>query len=276
MGEMPTELKRCTKCGEEKPATLEFFHKKGNRLRAVCKECRSQRIKPIKIPRDGYKFCSKCGKELLATTDYFFRDNSHKDGLCTQCKDCRMPSSHKWQKENPEKAKKYWLEYRENNSEKYKQRRHRYWINNREKITAKNLKYSQEHPEKIKEIKRKYKQLHPEKVVEHAAKRRSRVNNLPARFTANQWKECKSQFSNGCAYCGKHAKLTQDHFVPVSNGGEYTVDNIIPACMKCNVSKNNNDFFDWYPKQVFYSKSREKKILKYLGYRDKIQQLSFM
>jgi hypothetical protein len=54
------------------------------------------------------------------------------------------------------------------------------------------------------------------------------------------------------------------------------VDNIIPSCMKCNISKNNSDFFIWYPKQPSYSKSREKKILKYLGYKDKIQQLSLI
>lgn len=31
--------KTCTKCGEEKPATLEYFYKRDNRLRADCKVC---------------------------------------------------------------------------------------------------------------------------------------------------------------------------------------------------------------------------------------------
>lgn len=31
--------KTCSKCGEEKPATAEFFHKHGNGLKAACKIC---------------------------------------------------------------------------------------------------------------------------------------------------------------------------------------------------------------------------------------------
>tara|TARA_S200002703_G_scaffold146114_1_gene140940 strand:+ start:440 stop:994 length:555 start_codon:yes stop_codon:yes gene_type:complete len=38
--------KTCTRCGEEKPATLEYFYKKrGNRLRADCKVCVGERSK---------------------------------------------------------------------------------------------------------------------------------------------------------------------------------------------------------------------------------------
>jgi len=32
-------VKTCTKCGEEKPATTEFFHRNGGRLYAWCKQC---------------------------------------------------------------------------------------------------------------------------------------------------------------------------------------------------------------------------------------------
>lgn len=31
--------RKCRKCGKEYPNTLEFFSKKGNRLRDICKEC---------------------------------------------------------------------------------------------------------------------------------------------------------------------------------------------------------------------------------------------
>ena len=37
--------KTCTRCGEEKPATLEYFYKRGNRLRADCKVCVGERNK---------------------------------------------------------------------------------------------------------------------------------------------------------------------------------------------------------------------------------------
>jgi hypothetical protein len=35
------KTKVCTKCGEEKPATLEFFHKKRNGLSPECKTCKN-------------------------------------------------------------------------------------------------------------------------------------------------------------------------------------------------------------------------------------------
>lgn len=43
---MTNETKQCTKCGEEKPATVEYFHKNGNRrLRSYCKICIAKRKK---------------------------------------------------------------------------------------------------------------------------------------------------------------------------------------------------------------------------------------
>ena len=38
-------IKKCSKCGEEKPETAEYFHKRGNRLRAVCKVCHAEYCK---------------------------------------------------------------------------------------------------------------------------------------------------------------------------------------------------------------------------------------
>ena len=39
------KTKKCTKCGEEKPATREFFHKNCKYLASLCKACTSQRMK---------------------------------------------------------------------------------------------------------------------------------------------------------------------------------------------------------------------------------------
>jgi 5-methylcytosine-specific restriction endonuclease McrA len=99
---------------------------------------------------------------------------------------------------------------------------------------------------------------------------------LDSNYTKEQWEECKNTFDNKCAYCGKNDKLSQEHFVPVSKGGEYTENNIIPSCKSCNSSKNNSNFFDWYPKQEFYSKIREQNILKHLRYDNNTQQLALI
>jgi hypothetical protein len=45
-----------------------------------------------------------------------------------------------------------------------------------------------------------------------------------------------------CAYCGgvfKHADLTRDHVMPVSQGGPDTWNNVVTACKKCNNIKDD-------------------------------------
>ena len=71
-------------------------------------------------------------------------------------------------------------------------------------------------------------------------------------------------FNNSCAYCGAKCELEQEHFIPVTKGGEYTKNNIITACRSCNASKGNRDFDEWYKNKDFYNKDRENKIKQYL------------
>lgn len=47
---------------------------------------------------------------------------------------------------------------------------------------------------------------------------------------------------NRCQYCGKHfakADLTMDHVIPRSKGGRDTWENLVLACVRCNVRKGN-------------------------------------
>ncbi len=40
-----------------------------------------------------------------------------------------------------------------------------------------------------------------------------------------------------CQYCGKKSDLTIDHIHPRSRGGKDTWDNVVIACLRCNVTK---------------------------------------
>jgi 5-methylcytosine-specific restriction endonuclease McrA len=51
--------------------------------------------------------------------------------------------------------------------------------------------------------------------------------------------------SGPCAYCGQPAR-TVDHVWPLSRGGPEREDNLVPACMFCNVSKGNRLLTEWY------------------------------
>jgi 5-methylcytosine-specific restriction endonuclease McrA len=50
----------------------------------------------------------------------------------------------------------------------------------------------------------------------------------------------------GCAYCGATSgPLQRDCVLPVSRGGRYTLDNVVPACPSCNASKCNSEVTGW-------------------------------
>jgi 5-methylcytosine-specific restriction endonuclease McrA len=50
----------------------------------------------------------------------------------------------------------------------------------------------------------------------------------------------------GCAYCGATGdSLQRDCVLPISRGGRYTLDNVVPACRSCNASKCNDEVTGW-------------------------------
>lgn len=64
-------------------------------------------------------------------------------------------------------------------------------------------------------------------------------------FTPAQWAEVQSLWG-GCAYCGDVDRpLQRDCVQPISRGGRYTLDNVVPACGPCNASKSNDEATSW-------------------------------
>ncbi len=59
-----------------------------------------------------------------------------------------------------------------------------------------------------------------------------------------QWAALKDAWG-GCAYCGDREPLQRDCVLPLSRGGRYTLDNIVPACRSCNTSKCNDEVTGW-------------------------------
>jgi hypothetical protein len=59
-----TEMKKCTKCLEEKPKTLEYFYKGNIQLRAKCKKCCSKETVSNPLHNLTAKIYYKNNKEL--------------------------------------------------------------------------------------------------------------------------------------------------------------------------------------------------------------------
>lgn len=250
------------------------------------------------------KQCRICGQIFPATPENFYRHNGAADGLRGECKACHNKQRREYYEQNRdeilEKVKTYRHEnadkikaskqryYEENkeaisqakrahylgNKEKYKEQFRAYRERNREKLLAKDRAYNKENRERRREYERDYYKQNPDKLRGKHNRRRSRRSGLKANLTTEQWEQICSIFSFTCAYCGQLSDLEQEHFVPLTQGGEYTQDNIIPACRSCNASKNDKDFFEWYPQQVFYTRERESRILQHLGYNKNKQSLS--
>ncbi|QOP64878.1 HNH endonuclease [Microbacterium phage Avocadoman] len=48
-----------------------------------------------------------------------------------------------------------------------------------------------------------------------------------------------------CVYCGRGAGMVVDHFVPEARGGTDAPHNLMPACDRCNSSKQDHSPEDW-------------------------------
>lgn len=64
-------------------------------------------------------------------------------------------------------------------------------------------------------------------------------------LTDDQWSALIDAWA-GCAYCGANrSDLQKDCVLPISRGGRYTLDNVVPACRSCNASKCNFELTSW-------------------------------
>ncbi|MEX2394299.1 MAG: HNH endonuclease [Actinomycetota bacterium] len=78
-----------------------------------------------------------------------------------------------------------------------------------------------------------------------ARKRKLRMDRVEHDLTDEQWASLVAAWG-GCAYCGKAVKgLQRDCVLPISRGGRYTLENVVPACASCNTSKWNYEVSGW-------------------------------
>ena len=287
------ETKVCSKCGIEKELINMYFnknkmHKDG--FRSECKCCQRKYVEDNKEKiSDWHKQYRKENKEKCAKYN-----KNNKEKIAKQKKI--------YNEENKEKIKEYRkqyyinnkikiMEYREKNKNEIAIRDKQYRIKNKEigmkihrkyriknfeKLSKQEKQYREDNKEKYREYGKQWAIKNADKCTIYRQKRRAAKYDLPNALTILQWNQAKIYFNNCCAFCGQKLPLAQEHFLPLSKGGEYTVNNIIPSCISCNSSKFNHDFFEWYPTHERYNKKREQKILKYLGYKDNNQQLKII
>ena len=210
------------------------------------------------------KLCTKCNTEKFVTM--FSKDKSKKDGYFSSCKECvkkyyidnrdkRLKYCIKYNKKNSEKLKDYQKRYNEENIEVLITKRKEYYLNNKEVIQEKVKLYRYKNSEKVKESARRYGQKNKDKISEYRKKYTKTFSGNMASKNSNQKRRAKTKSGDvttsqlktlvksykNCYWC--KCKLNKknthiDHYIPLSKGGEHTIDNLVTSCAECNLRKH--------------------------------------
>jgi len=232
---IPDGFKRCTKCGEVKAATHEFFALKGrrNELRSVCKDCQ------VKIGRQ-YRF----NNPDIARK---YRADHPEDVI--------------------EKRKRSKRNYDANPEKKRAKDRQRYAANIEEMRKRNRQKY-----QKHRETKKAYNDRHRREnrgIYQQAAlRRRSRKQKVPFFFSIADHRRALEYWHGYCAVCSRplrdlfgEIEPHLDHWIALSdprpeNPGTVPT-NMVPLCSSCNLSKNAYDPLKWLTRKYGSRKAKQ-------------------
>lgn len=158
--------------------------------------------KKLRIFRISKGICGVCGKNKIN------RDRS--TSCCSTCLDYKKHKELRYNKNETTKARRklYLNTHKNNNVEGRRASRRKYWEKNKDKW----IKYS---------IDRRARKLHTE-----------------GQFTLDEWYNLLIKYGRRCLQCGSFKRIEKDHVVPLARGGNNTIDNIQPLCMKCNRGKS--------------------------------------
>ena len=158
-------------------------------------------------------------------------------------------ANEKYRLANKEKRREYDSSRYLANKARLLERCHEYKQNNKDKLKLYVLRNS----ERIAEQHRKYEEAHVEERRQSHQTSRLRRAKVEGSYTVGEWYERLLEYDNRCVYCGAAAedtpegRLTPDHLIPIVRGGTGYVDNLVPACLQCNLEKNRmtaDEFFE--------------------------------
>lgn len=260
-------MKKCTKCGKEKP--FEMFskakkHKDGYAYQ--CKNCaRAQFADYYATHHESLNTKSKAWKdanpERTRSSNARWRENNSEKDRERQRKwreanadkvkktakayrvkhaDRRNAQSKEWRVNNPERKRHLDAQWRQENGKEY-QRKWR--AENKHKLRA----YRQASAENILNKNRRLRAKHPDRFRTYGQKRRARLAGVGGRGITEADIQAMIYCQQGlCFYCERDGqKLTLDHIIPIDQNGPHDPDNAVMCCGVCNSSKGNRTPEQW-------------------------------
>ncbi len=192
--EVPMLQKKCTKCGELKPLSTEFFHvekRAKDGFRSICRLCRNadavtasnrsgekeririyrqsrgtpqEQIEKLDASEPHYKECSKCKELKPATLEHFGPHRLGKYGLSSWCRSCQnlKATAHRktdqfkdWYSKNKERILSQQKQYvSEKRDEILRKKRERYHSIPRLVHNQKSLKWREKNREYVRQYRR--------------------------------------------------------------------------------------------------------------------------
>jgi 5-methylcytosine-specific restriction endonuclease McrA len=172
------------------------------------------------------KLCTKCGENKPHSA--FSKKSAQPDGLRTRCRQCEKARKRSYYQQNAERAREWQKQYYQTHIEA--RRRYTHTYRNRDR-------------QHIRELDRAWRIKNPDKLAAKQNRYDARKRLLPQQLTLEQWQWLLDQTNHCCVYCGKHeseiGRLQQEHVIPLSRRGAYTITNIVPACRPCNSRKKD-------------------------------------
>lgn len=259
-------MKKCTKCGEEKP--LEMFHKNKNYKGGHNHRC-----------KDCYRaYCAMNRESIRQTKKAWQEANPEK----------KQAANRRWYESNAEEARENQRARYHSNPEKYRtERRHRRHTNldrekikerayrekarskrnaygrvyrklNRDKAIVYMHEWHKANSNEQRDYRRKWRRtnpdyarraykLHPYKYRAYSQNRRARLAAVGGRGITEEDIQAMIYCQQGlCYYCERDGqKLTLDHVIPIDQNGPHDTDNAVICCGVCNSSKGNRTPEEW-------------------------------
>ncbi len=156
------------------------------------------------------------------------------------CKKCKRESDRQWARANPDKMTEATARWREANPDKVVGYKNKWAQANPDKMAEYKTRYRHANPVKASDSGRRWRQANPDKNAAKSARRRTTKTGAGGSYTAAEFKSMCHHYGNKCLRCGRSdVKLTADHVLPVSKGGNSNIENIQPLCLSCNIIKHD-------------------------------------
>jgi 5-methylcytosine-specific restriction endonuclease McrA len=139
---------------------------------------------------------------------------------------------------DPERQRAYAREWLQRNAQKARDAVRRWNKAHPEQRRAAKRLYYARHRVQHKAVMAAYHRAHPEVLRAKSNAYRARGRQAEGHFTSREWLALVESHGRRCAYCGVAAPLEVDHRIPLDRGGTNWINNILPACRRCNGAKH--------------------------------------